>query len=161
MIKKLSILNFKIANHINKNTMRTTAMFCLSIMMMIGSISFASNPETTRLQGEQAGEWEKLGSRVVDMKADHDVIMVTAKEGAFTKVRLRIMKAPIHLLNINIVFRNGDNKNVVFNKKFAAGSFTRVIDLPGNKRIIKSVKLNYKSIPAGKGRSVITLFGKH
>jgi uncharacterized protein YukJ len=71
------------------------------------------------------------------------------------------MKAPIHLLNMNIIFKNGTNKNVAFNKKFPAGSSTRIIDLPGNKRIIKKVNLNYKSVPAGKGRAVVSLWGKH
>lgn len=140
--------------------MKTLKLFTLSLALIVGSASFASSAaRTSKLM--QPGEWEKLGSRVVNMQADHDEIMVTLKDGVFTKVRLKIMKAPIHLMNINIVFGNGSNKNVVFNRKFAAGSFTRVIDLPGNKRIIKKVKLNYKSVPVGKGKSVIALFGKH
>ena len=95
------------------------------------------------------------------MKADHDEISVTVMEGFFTRVKLKVMKAPIHLKNINIIFGNGTNKNVVFNKRFPAGSETRVIDLPGNKRIIKKVKLNYKSVPTPKGRAVVSLWGKH
>ena len=95
------------------------------------------------------------------MTADHDEIVVTASEGVYSAIQLRIMKAPIHLLNINIIFGNGDNENVVFDKMFAAGSETRVIDLPGNKRIIKKVNLNYKSAPTQKGRVVISLWGRH
>src|SRR5688500_7495228 len=76
--------------------------------------------------------WEKLGSRVVTMTNDHDEILVTASEGVFTAIQLRIMKAPIHLTNINIIFGNGENENVVFDKLFPAGSETRVIDLTGN-----------------------------
>lgn len=105
--------------------------------------------------------WEKLGSRVVTMTGDHDEILVTATEGVYTAVQLRILKAPIHLLNINIIFGNGDNENIVFDKMFAAGSETRVIDLVGNKRIIKKVNLNYKSAPTQKGRAVVSLWGRH
>ncbi|MEZ4921815.1 MAG: hypothetical protein R2780_01470 [Crocinitomicaceae bacterium] len=95
------------------------------------------------------------------MHADHDEIPVTVLDGVFTKVRLKVMKAPLHLMNINIIFGNGENKNVVFDRNFQPGEFTRVIDLPGNKRIIKKVNLNYKSVPTAKGRAVVTLFGKH
>jgi hypothetical protein len=95
------------------------------------------------------------------MTADHDEIIVTARDGFFQSLRLGISKAPIHLFNINIIFGNGDNENVKFDKNFTPGSFTRNIDFPGNKRIIKKVKLNYKSIATGKGRSVVTLFGRH
>ncbi len=140
--------------------MKSFKLFTLSLALIIGAASFAGTAARSS-KNMQPKDWEKLGSRVVNMQADHDEIPVTIKDGIFTKVRLKIMKAPIHLMNINIVFGNGENKNVVFNKKFAAGSFTRIIDLPGNKRIIKKVKLNYKSVPSGSGRAVISLFGKH
>lgn len=141
--------------------MKSIKLFALGLLLATSSASFAGGMSARSEMMPQPGEWEKLGSRVVNMQAEHDVISVTATEGLFTKVRLKIMKAPIHLLNINIVFGNGENKNVVFNKKFAAGSFTRVIDLTGNKRFIKKVKLNYKSVPVGKGRAIVSLFGKH
>jgi hypothetical protein len=139
--------------------MKAIKLLTLSALMIIGSSSFAAvnAKEKTMLQ---PGDWEKLGSRVVNMKADHDIIPVTVTDGVFTKVRLKIMKAPIFLNNMNIIFGNGENKNVVFKKRFAPGTFTRVIDLPGNKRIIKKVNLNYKSAPSQKGRAVVTLFGK-
>lgn len=132
-------------------------LFALCMMVGLGSLSFASSDALSKVNQK---DWVKLGSRIVNMQADHDEILVTASEGVFTKVRLNILKAPIFLKNMNIVFGNGANKNVVFNKKFPAGSFTRVIDLTGNKRIIKKVKLNYKSVPVGKGKAVVTLFGK-
>ena len=121
--------------------MKSLKLFALSLFVILGSTTMASPNATKAINLLQPGDWEKLGTRVVNMKADHDEIPVTVMEGVFTKVKLRIMKAPIHLLNINIVFGNGTNKNVVFNRKFKAGSWTRIIDLPGNKRIIKKVKL--------------------
>jgi len=105
--------------------------------------------------------WEKLGMKTVDLRADHDVINVTFHEGFYTRVKFVIRKAPIFLKNINIVFGNGSNKNITFSKHFKAGSTTRIIDLPGNKRIIKKIKLNYKSVPNGNGKAVIIAWGKH
>ena len=107
------------------------------------------------------GDWEKLGVKQVNLKADHDVLVVSFHEGFYSKVKFVIRKAPLHLKNINIVFGNGENKNVVFNKRFNAGSSTRIIDLPGNKRIIKKIKLNYKTIPSGTGRALLVAWGKH
>jgi hypothetical protein len=139
--------------------MKAIKFLALGLILAASSMTFAADAKAnTKLQPKK--DWVKLGSRVVNMVADHDEIMVTVKDGLFTKVRLKIMKAPIHLKNINIIFGNGTNKNVVFDKKFAPGSFTRVIDLTGNKRIIKKVKLNFKSVPKGKGRAVVTLFGR-
>ncbi|MBK7128384.1 MAG: hypothetical protein IPM74_00180 [Crocinitomicaceae bacterium] len=104
--------------------------------------------------------WERIGSRAVDIRGDHDEILITANEGIFTAIQLRILKAPIHLMNINIIFGNGDNENIVFDKNFPAGSETRVIDLPGNQRVIHKINLNYKSVPTQKGKAVVTVWAK-
>ncbi|MBK9191835.1 MAG: hypothetical protein IPM77_10150 [Crocinitomicaceae bacterium] len=135
-----------------------TSLFIISIL--IASVSF-SNSQASKTTSTINQAWERLGSRTVTMTADHDEIVVTANEGIFTAIQLRIAKAPIHLLNINIIFGNGDNENVVFDQTFEAGSQTRVIDLAGNKRIIRKVNLNYRSAPTQKGRAIVSLWGKH
>ena len=76
-------------------------------------------------------------------------------------MKFLIRKAPLHLKNVNIIFGNGENKNIVFNKRFNAGTTTRIIDLPGNRRIIKKIKLNYKTIPSGKGKAIFVAWGRH
>ena len=138
--------------------MRTLKILTFCLIFAAGSTGFSANTYHENAPKLQPGDWEKLGTKMVNMQADHDEIIVTGNEGVFTKIKLKVMKAPIHLL---IFFGNGTNKNVVFNKMFAAGSETRVIDLPGNKRVIRKVNLNYKSVAVGSGRAVITLWGQH
>lgn len=133
----------------------------LFMFVSLMSVASFSNSAAGKNLSSVNQAWEKLGSRVVTMTGDHDEILVTATEGVYTAVQLRIMKAPIHLTNINIIFGNGDNENIVFDKMFAAGSETRVIDLVGNKRVISKVNLNYKSAPTQKGRAVVSLWGRH
>ncbi len=134
------------------------------IALMFVSLSSMSNNSTVEkavVRIEQAHKWEKLGSRVVNMRGDHDEIMVTALNGVFTKVKFRVNKAPIHVNNIRIVFGNGESKNVKIQRKFAPGTDSRVIDLPGNKRIIKKIVFNYKTVPNHKGKAVVVAWGKH
>ena len=104
--------------------------------------------------------WEKLGQRMVNMKADHDVIPVTIAEGTFTAVRFRVLKAPIHLLNVRIHYANGKSHNVAVNKRIPKGTDSRIIDLPGGKRIIKKITFNYKTIPNGNGRAIVEAYGR-
>lgn len=138
--------------------MKALKIFGLTIALVLSTVAM-SNTAAKKLIAP--GAWEKLGTKTVDMKADHDVLMVTFHEGFYSKVKFVIRKAPLHLKNVNIVFGNGDNKNIVFNKRFNAGSTTRIIDLPGNKRIIKKIKLNYKTIPTGKGKAIFVAWGRH
>ncbi len=108
---------------------------------------------------DQNPQWVKIGKRVVNVNADHDEIPVTLSSGVFTKVKFKVNIAPIHVRNIKIVFRNGEVKHVVLNKKFPPGTESNVIDLPGNKRIISKVVMNYNSFP-GYGKAVVVVWGK-
>lgn len=130
------------------------------LLTFAGLNAIASTEAGKALSGVNQA-WEKLGARTVTMTADHDEILVTAQEGVFTAIKLKILKAPIHITNINVIFGNGDNENIVLNQNYPAGSETRVIDLVGNKRIIRKVNLNYHSKPTQKGRAIVTLWGRH
>lgn len=109
----------------------------------------------------QKGNWEQLGTRIVNMSLDHDEILVTAAEGTFTKIKIHVSKAPLHIINCKVVFGNGEETNLDIRHDFAKGSDTRIIDLPGEKRIIRKIIFNYKSKPTAKGRAVVTVFGMH
>jgi hypothetical protein len=124
----------------------------MMLMLLIAAVSFAP---------VQKGEWTKLGSRTVDLAGDHDEVKVGVFDGTFTKVRFKVMKAPIHVVSVTIVFGNGESKKVKIGKSFKVGTFSKVIDLPGNKRIIKKIVMNYKSIRVGKGKAIVSVFGKH
>lgn len=125
----------------------------LGLTLLLALFSFKPN--------QRIGKWEKLGNKVINMIADRDVLQVRAHEGVFTKVKFAVRKAPIHINNIRIVFGNGNDKNIVINRKFAPGTESRVIDLPGNKRMIKKIIFNYKTVPAGRGRAYIAAWGRH
>ncbi len=131
--------------------------------MVLGLSSFTTEKVNVKVKSSimQAHKWERLGMRKVNMGGDHDEILVTAHEGAFTKLKFRVLKAPIHVHSVKIVFGNGEAKKVKIDRKFAAGTESRVIDLPGNKRIIKKIVMNYKTVPTKKGKATVVVWGKH
>ncbi len=47
------------------------------------------------------------------------------------------------------------------NKKFTTGMESRVIDLPGNKRIIRKIVLDYTAVAKHKGKATFVVWGKH
>jgi len=132
-----------------KKSIKVVLIASLSIVLL----SFMAMPNN--------GAWVKLGTKKVDMYADHDEILVTAHEGFFSKLKFKVIKAPLIVHNIRVVFGNGESKNIVFNKKFPPGTESRVVDLPGNKRIIKKIKMNYKTPKNGNGRAIVLVFGRH
>lgn len=107
-----------------------------------------------------SAQWERLGSRKVDFRQDNDVIMVTAYEGRFSKLKLKINKAPIYLKNIRIVYGNGNSTELKVNRMLENGTETRAFDLPGDKRVIQKIVFNYRSVPSFRGKGIITVFGR-
>jgi hypothetical protein len=107
------------------------------------------------------GKWQHLGTKSVDLKMDKDQMMVTAYEGSFSKIKLKVTKAPVHIKHITILYANGDTQQLDFNKDFSAGETSKIIDLKGNKRVIQKMTFQYKTIASGQGRSKVTVWGMH
>ncbi|MDC3337493.1 hypothetical protein OAW23_06445 [Flavobacteriales bacterium] len=132
--------------------MKLFTSLLLAAATIASTMSFSKNI----IPGE---EWQRLGSRTVNMRADHDELPVTAFKGSFTKLKIRVKGAPIFVKNIRVIFGNGQDLNLKVGHKFTPGS-ERILDLPGNKRIIKKINFNYKTVTTSKGRAEVVIWGK-
>ena len=108
----------------------------------------------------EAGEWELLGQREVKVRAEKDTIVVTAKEGLFTKLKMRVMRRGIRIADMKVHFGNGQVQDVKLRSDIKAGGETRVIDLPGDGRVIRKIDLVYKTKRGSKGRAKVQVWGK-
>jgi len=102
--------------------------------------------------------WVKLGQREVNGRVDHDTIEVGRYEGKFTKLTLYVEKSDLELLDLEVTFGNGQRWHPSVQHVFREGSRTRVIDLPGDDRVIKNINLRYKNLPGG-GRAAVEVWG--
>ncbi len=104
--------------------------------------------------------WELLGRREVAFRAEQDTIPVTASEGRFRRLRLEVEGNAIEVIDLRVTFGNGDEQDVQVRERIAAGGSTRAIDLPGEARVIRSVRLRYKTEGRdARGRATVRLFG--
>lgn len=103
--------------------------------------------------------WEMLGEQTVDGKRDRDKIQVGRDEGKFTRLTLVVLDSELELLDLEIKFAKGKPFRPEVRQVFAENSRTRVIDLPGDRRVIKWIELRYKNLPGG-GRARVQVWGK-
>ncbi|AXT55075.1 DUF2541 family protein [Aquimarina sp. MMG015] len=106
-------------------------------------------------------KWEHLGSRTVNYKIDRDVIKVTAKDGAFKKLKVKVTNGSINMHRIVVQYGNGEKQVIQVKKNFKKGGATRIIDLKGNKRIIRDITFFYDTKNLSKNRAKVHVFGKH
>jgi hypothetical protein len=107
------------------------------------------------------GGWELLGTRTVKYGLDRDEINVTAREGFFTALKIKVNRSALNLHKMIIHFGDGSTEEVELRNNFRAGQESRVIDLPGNRRIISKVVFWYDTKNLRKSRAVVELWGRH
>jgi len=120
--------------------------------------------------GEDKGEWKDklpeghegyhlLGAREVSFGADRDAIEVTASEGRFSAIVIGVVEGELEMWNIKVEFGNGESYSPELRANFDEKSRSRVIDLPGELRVIKKVVFHYKS-KRTEGKATVKLHGR-
>ncbi|MCW5805106.1 MAG: hypothetical protein KIT31_22230 [Deltaproteobacteria bacterium] len=106
--------------------------------------------------------WVKLGERGVDGgrgRVDTDTIVVGRYEGKFSKLTLVVEKSDLQLEGFTVKFGNGSTWSPPgLRHVFRENQRTRIIDLPGDDRVIQSITLSYRNLPGG-GKAAVEVWG--
>lgn len=105
-------------------------------------------------------KWEHLGSRMVDYALDKDDIHVGAKEGGFTKLRVIVTGGAINMNKMVVTYMNGEKDEIELRHNFAKGSNSRIIDLNGGTRIIKTITFHYDTKNLARAKAKVTVSGR-
>ena len=121
----------------------------------------ASGASTAAGGGGDVG-WEKVGERRIGFGVDHDVIPVTRFKGDFRRIRIKVEESRVHMIDLKIVYATGGVQDVQLRKEFARGSWSRIIDLRGGDRVIRSIKVTYRTegLPRN-GRASLEVWAKN
>jgi hypothetical protein len=105
--------------------------------------------------------WEPIGEKVVTDRVDHDTVVVTRAEGTFKAVQVRVKQRAVQFRSMKIHFGNGDTQNVELRVVIPAGGKSRVIDVEGGDRIIKTIDFVYDAQSLHGGTAVVRVFGRN
>jgi hypothetical protein len=92
-----------------------------------------------------------LGSGRVNGGLDHDTIQA-GQQGTFRAIQLRVSGGAVNFLRIVVQYGNGTRSEIQVRSNIPSGGATRLIDLPGDRRIIQRVdfwysKANWATLP--------------
>ena len=101
-----------------------------------------------------------LGEAHVDGAVDHDRIVVTAARGEYRAIQIRVENAAIDFDRVVVHFGNGTSERIALRHRIPAGEETRIVDLPGKRRVVESVEFWYaRGNWANPNRPKVALFG--
>ena len=103
--------------------------------------------------------WEFLGQRSVTDRVDHDVIAVTAAKGTFRALQLRVKVRAVQFRDVKIHFADGQDQDVELRHVIPAGGQSRVIDVNGRDRVVRSVEFWYDAQSILGKRAEVELYG--
>ena len=104
-------------------------------------------------------DWDLLGTRQVNDRADHDIIAVSYSRGDFRRIKFSVQRASVDFHRVVVHFGNGSDQRVELRNTIKAGGESRAIDLEGNDRIIRSVEFWYDANTIRGRRAQVRLFG--
>jgi hypothetical protein len=123
----------------------------LSLFLLLAGLAGA----TYAAQG-----WEMLGRQDVNFKNDHDRIDVGRKEGKFKQLEIRVEGAPVEINKMVVTFGNDETFSPELRHRFDEKSRSRVIDLPGDRRTIKRIDFNYRSVNRREGKATVAVYAR-
>ncbi|MEK6407414.1 MAG: hypothetical protein AABN34_10655 [Acidobacteriota bacterium] len=139
-----------------QRSIRVVGALVLLFSLTIATDAQRRNRDDDRDRG---GRWEYLGQSNVDGRSDHDNIRVNAR-GGFRAIQLQVQGGAIEFNRVVVHFENGADHQVDVRERIRAGGRTRAIDLPGDRRGIRSVELWYEKENWGRRRPTLKLYGR-
>jgi len=131
-----------------------------AMLLLFLSSTVTAQTVVSKPRGGAPGSWRILGTTHANHTADHDMIIVAGPYDWFRKLKFKVTDAPLNMLRMIVRYDDGglpENVDIRFN--IPQGGESRVIDLKGGKRKIKSVDFWYETKGFLKGRADVTLFG--
>jgi hypothetical protein len=107
-----------------------------------------------------SARWEQLGCQKVGFLVDKDVIKVGREEGRFKSIRLLVSGNKIHMMDLKVIYANGQPDDIPVRSEIRAGGQTRAIDLKGERRAIRQIEMVYRSQPNFKGEATVCIEGQ-
>ncbi|HEV3483563.1 MAG TPA: hypothetical protein VGR97_14690 [Candidatus Acidoferrales bacterium] len=91
----------------------------------------------------QQSQMVLLGTTRVNMGADQDTVRVGKQAGTFRAIQLRVNGGAVNFQRVVVQYGNGTRDQIQVRSNIPAGGKTRIIDLPGDRRIIQRVDFWY------------------
>jgi hypothetical protein len=126
------------------------AALCLCCLLLA---LFAADASAGRRRG-----WEVLGERTVSDAVDHDTISAVG-QGSFKAIKFKVEGRAVEFRDVKIHFLSGGTEDVEIRRVIPAGGESRVINIRGRDRVIKTIDLWYDAQSLGGKTATVKVLG--
>jgi hypothetical protein len=106
------------------------------------------------------GSWRILGHTQANHSADHDIIIIKGPFDYFRRLKFKVTDAPLQMRRMLVRYDDGGGpEDIDIRYNIPQGGESRVIDLKGGKRKLKSIEFWYDTKGFLRGKANVTLLG--
>lgn len=106
-----------------------------------------------------ADRWKLLGKTTVSDRVERDVVAVTRVRGGFEAIKLEVRERAVEFRSVTVHFANGEEQELALRERIPAGGASRVVDIEGDERVIRSIELVYDAQSLG-GKARVSIYGR-
>lgn len=114
-------------------------------------------PDRHHPRGE-VSRFDEIKSQQIRRRAREPVIFdMGRREGAFTRLRFQARDGGIRINDVSITFGNGETQRVSVDDRLGDNEFSRVIDLEGERRFIRSIRVEARPVRGERDATLVLL----
>jgi hypothetical protein len=123
------------------------------VSALVGAVALAGTFAGDALSQRRGEEWVELGCKAVSFRVDRDVVPVGRREGRFYALRLYARGGDVEMLDLRVIYANGEPDDIRVRHILERGERTRSLDLRGDRaRSIQRIELTYRALPNRRDR---------
>jgi hypothetical protein len=135
-----------------------TALLSVGLMFLFSLAVTAQRISKPR--AGSVGQWRLLGTTHARHTADHDNIIIAGPFDYFRKLKFKVTDAPLNMQRMVVTYDDGGLPEKIDTRfNIPKGGESRIIDLRGGKRKLRSVEFWYDTKGFLNGQADVTLFG--
>ena len=107
-------------------------------------------------------QWVQIAQQAVNDRQDHDTAVVSAARGTFSAIRFEVRGHAVEFHRVVLHFANGDDQKLELRQNIPAGGQSRVIDIDGKERVIRSIDFWYdaNTLRRNKGKATVHVLAR-
>lgn len=134
-------------------------VFSLLMLIVSSIVVQAQHNNKNNYKNKSAGSWRVLGTLHAQHTADHDRLEVNGPHDYFRKLKFKVTDSPVNIQRMVVRYDDGAPENINTRYEIPKGGESRVIDLKGGKRKLKSIEFWYETKGFLNGKADVTVFG--
>lgn len=132
----------------------------LLAILLFAVLSSFLNEKTRMVNDIDLGGWVKLGTVKVSPGVYQDKLEIAESTESFNRLKLKVSKSSVSIRNIYVIYNDNTSEGLRITHYFKKGESSRILDLIGYQRHIKTIIFNYGNVNSDKGKAQIVVFAK-